>query len=215
MPNGIIYKVTHKESGESYIGATTKTMETRKADHVQKANKNAAGCFQEAIATQGPEAFTWTQIDTANTVNELAQKEKDYIFHYNSKENGYNSSVGGEFKKKVFQYDLETLRLVADYNSLEEASKSVQAHKNSIAKACSGENRTCRGYYWSYSHPIPIIMKDQRRKTVIQMDLHGQVIAKHNSVAEASRSTGVSKTCIARCCRGERDKSSSYMWKYN
>ena len=87
---GIIYQVTHKESGESYIGATTKTMESRKADHVQKANKGLGGQFQEAIATQGPEAFVWTQIDTANTIDELARKEKEYIAKYNTRENGYN-----------------------------------------------------------------------------------------------------------------------------
>jgi hypothetical protein len=52
------------------------------------------------------------------------------------------------------------------------------------------------------------------RKEAIQLDLEGNLLAEYKSVSEASKITGVSKTCISRCCRGERDKSGGYIWKY-
>ncbi|NER10040.1 NUMOD1 domain-containing protein [Muriicola jejuensis] len=215
MLKRIIYKALHRASGRVYIGATTKDLEDRIEDHIQKANKGIGSYFQEAIGTYGPEAFTWEQIDTANSLNELADKEQEYILKYDALENGFNQDSGGGFKKKVYQYDIDTIAILAEYDSLEEAGNSVDAHKNCIAKACSGENRTCKGYYWSYKGPehfVPPV--EGRRKLVIQIDLEGNILAEYSSVAEASVKTGISKTCISRCCRGERDKSGGFRWYY-
>ena len=76
---GIIYKVINKESGKIYVGATKNSIHQRKLDHQERASRGEKGQFQEAIGTYGPEAFTWTQLDTASTTDELAQKEKEYI----------------------------------------------------------------------------------------------------------------------------------------
>lgn len=73
---GIVYKILNKNNRKIYIGATTRTIEERKKDHQQKSNPGIGGYFQEAIGTYGPDAFEWAQIDTANDVNELAEKEK-------------------------------------------------------------------------------------------------------------------------------------------
>ena len=210
---GIIYKVTHKASGISYIGATTKTMELRKADHVQKANKGLGGQFQEAIATQGPEAFTWVQIDTATTINELAHKEKDYIMKYDSMENGLNSDSGGGMQKSVYQYTIDG-SLINTFDSLESAANAVSAYKTCIGNACTGQTKTCKGYLWTYSSTFPVGIVDERKKQVGQFNLDNSFVAEYSSVAEASRSSGLSKTCISRCCRGERDHSGGYIWKY-
>ncbi len=79
-----------------------------------------------------------------------------------------------------------------------------------------GYNKTCNGYYWSYSLTEPyIIPKDLRRKEVMQLDLSGNLIATYQSVAEASKESGVSKTCISQVCRGEREFSGGDVWKYN
>lgn len=210
-----IYMATHIETGMVYIGATTKSLEDRIQDHIHKANKGLGSYFQEAIGTYGPEAFIWKQIDTARTSNELAEKEQEYILKYNAQQAGFNRDAGGGFKKKVYKYEVNTAQLITTYNSLEEASVSVDAHKKSIAKACSGENRTCKGYYWSYLGPEQFAPPvEGRRKGVIQTDVEGNIIAEHKSVTEASRVTGVSKTCIARVCRGERDKAGGCRWYY-
>ena len=123
-PSGILYSVKNEITGEFYIGATTDSEENRKKDHEQKACTGQGHQFQEAISTYGADAFSWKQIDTANNFDDLAQKEKEYINQYNSKENGYNSDSGGGFKKTVYQYDLKDGALVNQYDSLVKQVKS-------------------------------------------------------------------------------------------
>lgn len=209
-----IYKAQNKHTGEVYIGATTHSIHQRKLDHVERANRGEKGQFQEAIGTYGPEAFAWEQIDTANSSDELAQKEKEYIIKYDSKVNGYNSDAGGGFRKTIHQYSIEDGTLVNTFDSLQSAANAINVTKKAIGNACLGQNKTCNGYVWSYSSTFPISLKDERKKKVIQLDLQDNFITKYNSVAEASRQSGISKTCISRVCRGERKDSGGFKWKY-
>ena len=212
---GIIYKANNKKTGESYVGSTSKSIKERKKDHKQKANKGIGGYFQEAIGTYGSEAFIWEQLDTASNANELAQKEKEYIIKYDSKESGYNSDNGGGIKKNVYQYNIEDGLLIEEYDSLESAANAINVGKTAISNTCLGHNRTCKGFYWSYILTEPFVIEtDLRKKKVIQFDLEGNKLAIFSSVAEASRQTGVSKTCISRVCRGERNCAGGFRWSY-
>ena len=209
----IVYKVTNQETGKSYIGVTTRTMEERKADHIKKASKGMGSYFQSAIATFGPAAFQFEQIDTATSSNELAEKEKKYILQYDSKENGYNSDSGGGFKKTVYQFDLDG-NLVASFYGLKEIESTLGHDKRRISNA-SITATVWKGSYWSYSQNNTFKpTTDSRKKKVFQYSLNGEILARYNSVADASRITGLSKTCISRCCRGERRSSSGFLWKY-
>ena len=214
--SGIIYKVTHKESGKTYVGATKSDLEARKKDHLQKGAKSKGHQFQEAIGTYGPEAFSWKQIDTANTVNELAQKEKEYIIQYDCKENGYNSDAGGGFKKSVYKYDLKSKELVESFECLDDAGNSVRASKKQISRACLNINQKFRGFYWSYEkYDVFNPTQDQRKKLVHQYTLDHVQIASFSSIAEASKATGINKSCIAKVCRGERKTAKGCFWKYS
>lgn len=216
MRAGIIYKVVNSITEEIYVGATTNSIEERKRDHIHKANSNIGHRFQEAIGTYGPEAFFWEQIDTASTTDELAKKEVKYIEEYKSFEEGYNSDKGGGFKKSVFQYCIETGKLIKSYPDLESAANAVSANKKSISNCCLNYCKTCKGYIWSYSDALDVISNlDLRRKTVNQISLDGDLIDCYESASEASRKTGISKTCITRCCRNERKQSGGFLWNYS
>lgn len=213
--NYIIYKAVNTITDEVYIGATTKSIDERKADHIQKAKKKVGSYFQEAIGTYGPDAFTWEQIDTASSNDELAQKEVNYILENKAVEEGYNSDRGGGIKKSVYQYNLDG-SLNTSYDNLTSAGNSINVRKQDISRACWSVNHSLGGYLWSYEYKEPFIVEpDNRKKEVIQFDLVGEEIARFNSASEASRKTGVSKTCITRCCRGERESSGGFKWKYD
>jgi len=215
MENNIIYKVTNIFTQEVYIGATTKSIEVRKADHLQKSNKKVGSYFQDAIGTYGFDAFTWEQIDTASNIDELASKEIKYISEYDSLENGYNTDKGGGFKKTVYQYNLDG-SLNTTFEDLTTASNSIDVRKQDISRACWSVNNTLEGYLWSYEFKEKFIHNpDNRKKEVIQCSLEGNVLARYISASEASRKTGISKTCITRCCRGEREQSGGFLWKYS
>jgi hypothetical protein len=209
----LVYKVTNLETGEAYIGATTRSIEDRKSDHIQKANKGVGGYFQEAIGTYGPDSFSWEQIDTANNSNELAEKEKQYILQYNSKDKGYNADSGGGFMKTVYQYSQDGA-LIASFSSLKQVESTFNYDKRRISNACTTAT-LWQGSYWSYSQSNSFkIIIDSRKKKVFQYNYNGELVAEFTSVAEASNITGLSKSCISRCCRGERQSSGGFIWKY-
>ena len=214
MQNKIIYKVVNIQTNEVYIGATARSLEERKADHLQKADKKVGSYFQEAIGTYGPDAFIWEQIDIASSNDELASKEIKYISEYDALENGFNSDKGGGIKKTVYKYSLDG-SLNATFEDLTTASKTIGVRKQDISRACWNVNHTLGGYLWSYDKIETFVAEnDSRKKEVVQSFLDGNLVAKYISVAEASKETGISKTCIARCCRGEREQSKGFLWKY-
>lgn len=210
-----VYKAENIKTGQVYIGSTTSTIEKRQRDHIHKAHTGQGHCFQAAINTYGQESFKWEQIDTAKSVNELASKERKYILKYKAQEQGYNQDAGGGFKKLVYQYDLDG-KLINTYNELQDAANAVNVDKRSISAACLGKIKICKNYYWSYdltdeySRP-----EDKRVKEVKQYDSENNMIESFSSISEASKSTGINKSCIAKCCRGERKSAGGYTWKYS
>jgi hypothetical protein len=211
----IIYKAQNTFTSETYIGATTKSLDERKVDHIQKANKKVGSYFQEAIGTYGPDAFKFEQIDTASSNDELASKEIRYISEYSALGNIYNCDKGGGIKKTVYKYNLDG-SLNATFENLTLASDTIGVRKQDISRACWNVNQTLGGFLWSYENTEAFVPEhDNRRKEVIQSFLDGVFIGQYISVAEASRKTGVSKSCISRCCRGERENSSGFLWKYS
>lgn len=211
----IIYKAQNRITGELYIGATTKTIHQRKLDHIERAQRGEQGQFQEAIGTYGPDAFSWTQVDTTTSIDELAEKEKEYILKYNSKEEGYNGDAGGGIQKTVYQYNIDNGNLMNTFDRLESAANAVNVNKQNISNACLGVNKTCMGSIWSYSSTSPIVLKDMRKKKVIKMNLDGNNIAEYNSISDASYSTGINKCSIAKVCRLERKQAGGFKWRFN
>jgi len=212
---GIVYKVEHKETGQVYIGATSDSLHQRKLDHQERAMRGENTKLATAIATYGPDAFQWTVTDTAQTRDELAIKEKEHIANNNSFEKGYNSSSGGEFKKTVYQYSKLDGRLIKSFDCLKSAANAVNSTKSCISDACIGNNNSCKGYYWSYEKKPFFKVQDNRKKSVIQISSSsGQAVATYQSVALASKATGLSKTSISRVCRNERKQAGGFFWKY-
>lgn len=205
----------NKKTGDTYIGSTCNSIDSRKSDHLQKARKGSKILFHEAIATVGPEAFEWEQVDTANSLNELAEKERGYIEKYDSKDKGYNSDSGGGFNKLVYQYSIKDGALLNTYEDLESASNAVNATTKQVSKACLGVQSSLKGFYWSYKLEEPYESKeDLRVKRVVQLDQHDGVRGEFNSVSDASVKTGINKSSIAKVCRGERNLAGGFRWEY-
>lgn len=212
---GIIYKVINNETNEVYIGATTQSIQNRKKDHIQKSNTGTNRKFYNAISTYGHDSFNWVQIDSATTIDELAKKEIKYILENDSLKNGYNSDKGGGIKKTVYKYNLNGT-LNTTFEDLTSAAQTINVHKKDISRACWSVNHTLGGFLWSYKLKEPFVTElDIRKKQVIQYSLKGEELARYVSASEAFRKTGISKTCITRCCRGERENSGGFIWKYS
>lgn len=207
-----IYKSTNQSTSQVYIGSTTNSLYQRRLDHTERASRNEKGKFYEAISTYGAEDFEWEVVDTANNIDELAQKEKHYIIEYEANKNGYNSDSGGGFKKSVYQYDATTGEQIARFECLGDAAKAVNSSKSNIGSACLGSAKTAAGFCWSYNDMASFKVADKRFKSVSQRSLDGQLLKEYKSIAEASRKTGINKSSIAKAVRGERKTAGGFCW---
>jgi hypothetical protein len=99
MTFGSIYKIVFP-NGKHYIGLTTTSLEQRTKEHKNSAKNGDAKCIYNAIRKYGMvDTLELIEIDTADTIEELCEKEIGYIIEYNSyymNENGYNMTYGGE-----------------------------------------------------------------------------------------------------------------------
>ena len=99
MTFGYIYKIVFP-NGKHYIGLTTTSLEQRTKEHKYRAKSGDTKCIYNALRKYDMvDTFELVEIDTADTLEELCEKEIGYIIEYNSyymNENGYNMTHGGE-----------------------------------------------------------------------------------------------------------------------
>lgn len=97
MDQWLIYKHTSHISGKSYIGLTKMSMERRWVQHKSAANCGSTLHFHNAIRLYGHSTWISTILESNITSLSLAiEKEKYYIVKYDTFENGYNLTIGGE-----------------------------------------------------------------------------------------------------------------------
>ena len=99
MTCGYIYKIVFP-NGKHYIGLTTTSLGERQTQHKQTAKKGDIRCLYNALRKYDMvDTLELIEIDTADTLEELCEKEIGYILKYNSyymNKNGYNMTHGGE-----------------------------------------------------------------------------------------------------------------------
>ena len=99
MPFGYIYKIVFP-NGKHYIGLTTTSLEQRTKQHKCCAKSGNTKWLYNALRKYDMiDTLELIEIDTANTEEELCEKEIGYILNYNSyymNGNGYNMTFGGE-----------------------------------------------------------------------------------------------------------------------
>lgn len=95
---GLIYMRT-SPSGKSYIGLTVLSEKTRWKQHIRDAYNPTNTCYNSKLSIairKYPEQFTVIILEDNIPRSVLGEKEKYYIQKYNTYENGYNSTLGGE-----------------------------------------------------------------------------------------------------------------------
>lgn len=93
--NGTIYMLKNKVNGKIYIGQTTRELSSRIYEHKRCRKSNSH--LSSAIMKYGFDNFEVITLDTATTIQELNEKEYNYIKQYNSTDKtiGYNIEQGG------------------------------------------------------------------------------------------------------------------------
>lgn len=97
--DGIIYVITHKESGKKYVGLTIQTLERRWKYHIEQSNAGlikSESSLHHAIREFGPDAFEMSQLDSGKCKDDLERNEREWIEKLGTMApNGYNLHAGG------------------------------------------------------------------------------------------------------------------------
>jgi len=110
----------------------------------------------------------------------------------------------------IIQLDLNGVE-VARYESINAAERSTGFNRNKIAECCHGGIETYRGFVWRFERED---LKRTGNIAVVQLDADGVEIARFNSVADASKATGIQRNRIRACLNGKQKKSNGFTWKY-
>lgn len=120
---GELYIITNTINNKVYIGKTYKSTEYRFKEHIKDAFIIDYNTFEykydyklyRAIRKYGSDKFKAKLIGQFEE-GILEQKEQEYIAKYNSYEDGYNSTLGGDGHRRINLSDKQIYNIVDSYN---------------------------------------------------------------------------------------------------
>lgn len=230
----LIYKATNLLNDKIYIGQTSRKLKERISGHKHSAfTENSSLKFHKAIRKYGLDSFKWEIIDNAETQDEIHKKEIYWISYYDSFNNGYNMTIGGEGTKgcseginnprcqSVVKLDLEG-NLIDKYPYISSALESINQHDIShIVKCCKGKINMAYGYRWMYEDDYmkllnnEIKLKKLKQTKVIQTDLEGNFLNEYSSLKEGADTIDGNRIGIGKCCRGIQESYKGFKWYYS
>lgn len=154
---GMIYMITNDRNKQIYIGRTVAVRnhrnrqhefgpESRLKEHFSRArNGDTRGKLYDAIREIGEEYFKCEIIEECH-IDELSHREKHFIAHFDSMNNGYNATPGGETGRERVQISDRPLQRkdTTDGNH----QKFIRDHANKIHHVeLRYHNSTAQGEY--------------------------------------------------------------------
>lgn len=95
---GLIYCLTHRESGKKYVGQTVATLSHRMSQHRAEAARRSQMVIHKAIRKYGFAAFNVSVLEASVPLSQINEREIYYISTLLSRttQHGYNMTAGGD-----------------------------------------------------------------------------------------------------------------------
>lgn len=203
-----IYIIKNNINNKVYIGKTNRTIEKRWEEHKKDYRRELKEKrpLYSAMLFWGIENFLIEKIEECS-LDEVCNKEKYWIKYYNSYENGYNATEGGDGKhcanyelivkkylelkslkkvKEETKYDIKTIKLALELNNIPIFEKQK---RKLICKNCGNEidyrNKTnyCRKCYLK-NQKIEVPLKEELKNKIRNQSFYS--IAKEYNVGRAT-----------------------------
>ena len=204
---GYVYLIINNINGHKYIGKTTQSIKKRWQEHLNDSKKEDCETrpLYRAIRKYGAEHFSIKEIERCDVAT-LSEREQYWIQYYNTYEDGYNATLGGD-GKILLDYD-EIVKAYLMKHNATEVAKTFRCSVDSVYKIMRAND-------------IPILNKGEvtREKTskkIVQYDKRGNFIKEYPSAMEAARQIGGENYMpnISRCANGKRKTANGYIWEW-
>lgn len=192
----------------------------RWAGHIHSSKKNSSLLLHQAIRKYGEENFTHEILEVCESLENALQREIFWISQLKTHDRkfGYNMTFGGDCvmltddqrenqrhltKEAMHRPDVRArhLKIQADPN--------VRKRKSDSAKKAWQRSDVREKHQVATQRRIASGMGH----SVLQLDMDENVIAQFHSRNEASRQTGVPRTSISECIKGNLKHAGSFIWK--
>lgn len=206
---GFIYKVTNKVNGKIYIGQTSRSVDVRWKEHIRDSSDKPSSVYcsllHYAVRKYGADAFTVDCIEECSSI-EMDERERYWIEHFKTYENGYNITRGGQGKP-----------LCSNEEILTEWGNGLSAKQISEKLGISNQI-VCKRLKWQGISKFEILSRGNkaasRKKGVIRISLDGSEYKVYGSLTEAAIENHQTVARISMVCTGERITSGNYRWQY-
>lgn len=211
---GYIYKIINDINDKVYIGKTEFSIEKRFQEHIKDSKRNYPNRpLYNAMFKYGEEHFS---IELIEETNNLEEREQYWIQYYDSYNNGYNATLGGDGRSYI-DYNIVINLFLQGYNISEIANKTKH-DKGYISQILKEKGNITTQQINEQS------VKNQERELIMLDKNTKQEIKRFKSVAEASRYCidnklskdnikGISAH-ISQCCNGIRKTAYQHCWIY-
>ena len=187
---GYIYRIYNNINEKSYIGLTTNTVETRWKKHLANSSFVKYHLY-DAMRKYGVEHFFIETIEEVDS-SLLSEREQYWIEHFDTFNNGYNETKGGEGNQI---YDKTSFYQLWDKGySINEIASQIGCVRSTVYEALLD--------YENYTVEESLRRRAEgNQKRVCQFDLTGNLIKTYESVKEAEMALNLtSKGTIGQCC---------------
>lgn len=151
-------------NGKSYIGLTT-NLKVRIKNYLANIYPDHYIC--RAINKYDDNDIIFSILCYCSTIEELKEKEKQYIEQYNTLENGYNLTSGGDYcivsketkqkmsksaknKKIIYFYNIEKKEVELEFNSVSESARYFDCNSTTIFASLRNNTVFRKMYRTSY-----------------------------------------------------------------
>ena len=200
---GFIYIIKNDINNHVYIGQTSRSIEIRWKEHIRQTNQ----IVNLAIQKYGVEHFWVEQIEECDD-NLLDERERFWINQYNSFNDGYNVTTGGQDNQKAQTNKVQevlnlwnkglTVNRIVDQTKLNVETIRNYLNKNGIT-------------HEQIKKRANVYIGQAKAKIIYQYSSDNQLIQSWSSTAEAVRH-GYIKSSIQRSLKDNKPHG-GYIWR--
>ena len=238
-PDGVVYGddgkiktiIEHKAFGEKHHFACSEVIDDKVMYQIQF-GMYVTGAKDAYLVLYNPDVYPQSQQLIIKHIQRDSGIQNLFENRFEEHESGKTNSISDDIYIKhmdksgeiVLQYD-DNGKIIAEFNSMAEASKKTGIGYNSIRDVARGKQKHAGGYGWilkkDYTGNKADLVKRSLNKrpavtpiAILQCDDAGNVIAEFKSISQAKRETGVNSTSIHEMLRGKQKHAGGYVWKY-